>query len=86
METSDTHRRYSDISSLSRNEVEEETRGRTPERTGTGLSAVSGNTEFEEAKDDFDEKLAPPVSFATDGDVKRRGSRNPDSKFHEVGI
>lgn len=85
-ETSVTHRRYSDISSISSDEVEEGARGRTPERTGTGVSGVSDNSEFEEAKDGFDEGLAPPVSFATDGDAGRRGSPNRDSKFREVGI
>lgn len=73
-------RRYSDVSSISSGRASSEGRGRT-------LSGVSVNTEFEEARDDFDEKLAPPVSFGTgDADAARKGSPNRDSKFQEVGI
>ncbi|KAF2787766.1 hypothetical protein K505DRAFT_411251 [Melanomma pulvis-pyrius CBS 109.77] len=85
--TQSSERRYSDISSISSGRASSERIGRVPQRTVSGLSAVSGNTDFEEAKDDFDEKLAPPVSFGTaDAEAARKGSPNRDSKFHEVGI
>lgn len=72
------------------------------ERTTTGLSEVSELTkvsaertrtaqsdvsEYEEARDDFNEALAPPPTFtSTDVGAGRKGSPNRDSKFHEVGI
>ncbi|KAF2710305.1 hypothetical protein K504DRAFT_466725 [Pleomassaria siparia CBS 279.74] len=81
--------RHSGISSISSGEgvMSSDERGRTPERTFSEQSAVSGNTDFDEAEDDFDEKLAPPLSFGTaDADAVRKGSPNRDSRFHEIGI
>lgn len=62
------------------------TRGRGPQRTASGLSAVSGQEDFEEARDGFNEELAPPPSFGTDASTARKGSPNRDSRFHEIGI
>lgn len=77
-----SERRYSDVSSMSSSG-----RGRTPERTTTGISAASGDTDFEEAKDGFDEELSPPPNFTTtDAHAGRKGSPTRDSKFHEIGI
>ncbi|KAF2112266.1 hypothetical protein BDV96DRAFT_580445 [Lophiotrema nucula] len=79
-------RRYSDVSSLSSGPA---SRGRSPERIETKDTKISGGsagTEFEEARDDFDEKLAPPPSFTSESNAGRKGSPNRDSRFHEVGI
>jgi hypothetical protein len=73
-----------------------------PERTTTGLSEVSDVSrpemerkttgysdvsEYEEARDDFNEALAPPPTFTTSEEVAaRKGSPSRDSRFHEVGI
>ncbi|ORY11390.1 hypothetical protein BCR34DRAFT_484236 [Clohesyomyces aquaticus] len=78
---------YSDVSSVSSGHASADGRGRTPQRTASGLSAMSNGSDYEEARDDFDEKLAPPPSF-TAGDISaaRKGSPNRDSKFHEIGI
>jgi hypothetical protein len=75
-----SNRRFSDVSSLS-------SRGNSPERVPSD-HAASGGTEFEEARDEFDEKLAPPPNFTSNDAAKagRKGSPNRDSKFHEVGI
>ncbi|KAF2728369.1 hypothetical protein EJ04DRAFT_516662 [Polyplosphaeria fusca] len=77
---SNSGRRYSDVSSLS-------SRGRSSDRLRSE-NAASGGTEFEEARDEFDEKLAPPPSFTSnDASVAgRKGSPSRDSKFHEIGI
>ncbi|KAF2684976.1 hypothetical protein K458DRAFT_29283 [Lentithecium fluviatile CBS 122367] len=62
----------------------------TPERTMTGQSGVSEYSdvsEYEEARDDFNEALAPPPNFtSTDASAARKGSPTRDSKFREVGI
>eukprot|EP00914_Ancora_sagittata_P030163 GHVO01060024.1.p1 GENE.GHVO01060024.1~~GHVO01060024.1.p1 ORF type:complete len:242 (-),score=20.38 GHVO01060024.1:110-835(-) len=71
---------YSDVSSL------EEPRGRSKERLTSAPTKASGATEFEEAKDHFDEGLAPPPTFTTDADKETRGSPTRDSKFREMGI
>ncbi|KAJ9663407.1 Eisosome assembly protein [Coniosporium apollinis] len=65
------------ISSLSSSGDEGVQRG----RTGRRPSDLSGNEDFEEARDTFDEKLAPPPSFGTEGRVS--GSPVRDSKFQE---
>lgn len=82
-------RRYSDVSSVSVDSAFADDRGRGAERTTSGLTETTtkGSEEFEEARDDFDEKLAPPPSFTTvDGSAGRKGSPSRDSRFHEVGI
>lgn len=75
--------RYSDISSLSSDE--EVTRGRPrPERLMSNDTRAS--SEFEEARDRFDQDLVPPTIFTSEVDKGRHGSPIRDSKFHEVGI
>jgi hypothetical protein len=65
----------SEVSDVLRPEVERKT---------TGYSDVS---EYEEARDDFNEALAPPPTFTTSEEVAaRKGSPSRDSRFHEVGI
>jgi hypothetical protein len=44
------------------------------------------SSDFEEARDHFDEGLAPPPTFTSEVDKDRHGSPVRDSKFHEVGI
>lgn len=80
--------RYSDVSSLSSDYDEgDAVRGRSAERIASGATVTSDGTEFEEAKDHFDEDLAPPPAFSSEADkVRKGGSPNRDSKFHEVGI
>lgn len=76
--------RYSDISSLSSDD-EELSRGRPrPERLMSNDTRAS--SDFEEARDHFDEDLAPPPTFTSEVDKGRHGSPVRDSKFHEVGI
>ena len=76
--------RYSDISSLSSDD-EEQTRGRPrPERLMSDDTRAS--SDFEEARDHFDEDLAPPPTFTSEVNKDRHGSPVRDSKFHEVGI
>jgi hypothetical protein len=59
-----------------------------PERMTTGQSgAYSDVSEYEEARDDFNDSLAPPPNFTTsDTSSARKGSMSRDSRFHEVGI
>jgi len=52
----------------------------------SSLSTGQETTEFEEARDEFDEELAPPASYSTEADGLSKRSSNRDSKFHEVGI
>ncbi|OAG00670.1 uncharacterized protein CC84DRAFT_1168728 [Paraphaeosphaeria sporulosa] len=73
-------RRHSDISSLSA----DSSRGRPIERTATQESKVSQLSEYEEARDTFNENLAPPPSFPTDVNARNSGSPVRDSKFREV--
>lgn len=68
------------VSSLS---SEEGDRGRAVQRRATGVSAVSKESDLEEARDTFDERLAPPPSFGSDAAEGRRGSPVRDSKFLE---
>lgn len=76
--------RYSDISSLS-SDNEDLSRGRPrPERLMSNDTRAS--SDFEEARDHFDEDLAPPPTFTSEVDKGRHGSPVRDSKFHEVGI
>ena len=65
-----------------------EVSGLSPERTTTTQSgAYSDVSEYEEARDDFNEALAPPPVFtSTDVGAARKGSPTRDSKFREVGI
>ncbi|KAF1360128.1 hypothetical protein EJ07DRAFT_155135 [Lizonia empirigonia] len=78
--------RYSDISSLSSDD-EELTRGRPRPRPTRVLSDdTKASSDFEEARDHFDEGLAPPPTFTSEVDKGRHGSPVRDSKFHEVGI
>lgn len=80
-QTLSNDRRFSDVSSLSSAESSD----RSPTRTTTRQSGMSGASEYEEARDDFDEDLAPPPAFTTTA-AGRMGSPNRDSKFHEVGL
>lgn len=76
--------RYSDISSLSSDD-KEVTRGRPrPERLTSNDTRAS--SDFEEARDHFDQDLVPPTVFTSKIDKGRHGSPIRDSKFHEVGI
>ncbi|KAJ4361529.1 Eisosome assembly protein [Ascochyta clinopodiicola] len=76
--------RYSDISSLSSDD-EELNRGRP--RPGRLLSDdTRASSDFEEARDHFDQDLAPPPTFTSEVDKGRLSSPVRDSKFHEVGI
>jgi hypothetical protein len=48
---------------------------------------VSGRTDdFEEARDNFDEDLAPPPAFGSEVESGRKGSPNRESRFQEVGL
>ena len=68
------------VSSLS---GEEDDRGRAVQRRAIGVSAVSKESDLEEARDTFDERLAPPPSFGSDAAEGRRGSPIRDSRFLE---
>jgi len=78
------------ISSLSSSDGDEAAaRGRQkPKRNTSGLSgvsAVSQNDDTEEARDTFDDALAPPPTFASEAaGAVRKGSPNRDSKFQEL--
>jgi hypothetical protein len=76
--------RYSDISSLSSDD-EELPRGR-PRVERLMSDDTRASSDFEEARDHFDEGLAPPPTFTTDVQKGRVSSPARDSKFHEVGI
>ena len=79
--------RYSDVSSLSSDGDEfDMARGRSPERVVSGGTAASGAENFEEARDHFDENLAPPPAFGSEVENARKGSPNRESKFQEVGL
>lgn len=71
---------HSDVSSLS----SDSTRGRHLERTATQESRVSGLSEYEEARDTFNENLAPPPSFGTDLNTRTSGSPARETRFREV--
>jgi len=77
--------RYSDISSLSSDDEEELPRGR-PRVERLMSDDTRASSDFEEARDHFDEGLAPPPTFTTDVEKGRVSSPARDSKFHEVGI
>ncbi|KAF2652092.1 hypothetical protein K491DRAFT_605612 [Lophiostoma macrostomum CBS 122681] len=82
---SDGH--YSDVSSISTDANGD--RGRAPKRTASGISAVSGTSDYSEARDAFDPdvKLPPPPVFgSTDAAAGRKGSPSRDSRFTEIGI
>lgn len=68
------------VSSLS---GEEDDRGRAVQHRAIGVSAVSKESDLEEARDTFDERLAPPPSFGSDAAEGRRGSPVRDSRFLE---
>jgi hypothetical protein len=79
--------RYSDVSSLSSDREDfSMARGRPAERVVSGATATSGGESFEEARDHFDEDLAPPPAFGSDVENARIGSPNRESKFQEVGL
>jgi len=79
--------RYSDVSSLSSDRDEfDMARGRLAERVVSGGTATSGAENFEEARDHFDEDLAPPPAFGSEVESARKGSPNRESKFQEVGL
>ncbi|KAJ4344837.1 Eisosome assembly protein [Didymosphaeria variabile] len=71
---------HSDVSSLSTHSA----RGRPMERNVSQESKVSELSNYEEARDTFNENLAPPPSFGTDINARNSGSPVRDSKFHEV--
>lgn len=74
------NRSYSDVSSMSSVQSLSEGRSRQVERTAT-------TTTDEEARDGFDEALAPPPTFTTiEANSARIGSPTRESKFREVGI
>lgn len=73
---------HSDVSSLSSDS--DAGRGRALERTATSESKASKQSEYEEARDTFNENLAPPPSFGTELNTRNSGSPVRDSKFHEV--
>lgn len=77
---------HDSISSLSSDEEEEgEDHGRGDRgRQISRVSAISGNEEFEEARDAFDERLAPPPSFSVEGNKSlKSGSPVREARFHE---
>lgn len=76
--------RYSEVSSLS-SDSEELPRGR-PRPTRVMSDDTRASSDFEEARDHFDEDLAPPPTFTSEINKDRHGSPVRDSKFHEVGI
>lgn len=83
-------RRYSDVSSLSSASATS-LRGRSPKRTAKATTEgsdspglASPTSEYEEARDTFNESLAPPPTFLTDVSTARKGSPNRDSKFIEA--
>ncbi|USP75326.1 hypothetical protein yc1106_02600 [Curvularia clavata] len=77
----------SDVSSLSGDKSELSiARGRPTERVISGETAASGRESFEEARDHFDENLAPPPAFVSETDDTRKGNPNRESKFQEVGL
>jgi len=79
--------RYSDVSSLSSFEEVEAPRGRSAERIVSGTTVTSRGSEFEEARDHFDQDLAPPPTFTSESNKATRvGSPGRDSKFKEIGI
>ncbi|KAF2013633.1 hypothetical protein BU24DRAFT_424633 [Aaosphaeria arxii CBS 175.79] len=73
--------RYSSVSSLE--DADDDPRSKT---RGRGATRSGASSSYEEARDDFDEGLAPPPSFPSDEAAARKGSPNRDSKFHEVGL
>ena len=78
---------YSDVSSISSVGSDKEGRKRLARRTITGASTRTGNTEVEEARDGFDETLAPSPNFTTsDAGAARIGSPTRESRFREVGL
>lgn len=76
--------RFSDVSSLVSDD-EDLTRGR-PRAERVTSDTTRASSDFEEARDHFDEGLAPPPTFTSEVDKGRHGSPVRDSKFHEVGI
>ena len=70
----------SSISSFLESDMEEH--GEDWERPESRVSGVTeGSDEFEEARDTFDEGLAPPPTFVTDG--KKTSCPVRDTRFHE---
>lgn len=70
----------SSISSLLESDMEEH--DEDMERPQSRVSGVTeGSDEFEEARDVFDEGLAPPPTFVTDG--KKTSNPARDTRFHE---
>lgn len=76
-------RRPSEVSSLSDGSV----RGRSIERPATSQSEVSELSEYEEARDGFNENMPPLPNFAA-SDAMSRATYSPsrDSRFREVGL
>lgn len=70
----------SSISSLLESDAEEHGEdGTRPESRVSGVT--EGSEEFEEARDAFDEELAPLPTFVTDG--KKTSNPTRDTRFHE---
>ncbi|CAE7201476.1 hypothetical protein CFE70_008263 [Pyrenophora teres f. teres 0-1] len=78
---------YSDVSSLSSDGDEfDMVRGRLTKRVVSGGTETSEAETFEEARDHFDETLAPPPAFGSEVVTARKGSPSRESKFQEVGL
>ncbi|EMD61944.1 hypothetical protein COCSADRAFT_173342 [Bipolaris sorokiniana ND90Pr] len=78
---------HSDVSSISSNRDEyRPARGRLTGRVASGGTVISGAESFEEARDYFDENLAPPPAFGSDTEDARKGISSRESKFQEVGL
>jgi hypothetical protein len=74
-------RRLSGVSSIS----SMSSRGRSPNGArAADRDSVSAVSEYEEARDQFNEDLAPPPSFTVE--EARRASPTRDSRFKEMGI
>jgi hypothetical protein len=69
----------SSVSSLESDVEEHDGDGERPESRVSGIT--EGSVEFEEARDVFDDGLAPPPTFVTDG--KKTGNPVRDTRFHE---
>lgn len=76
---------HESLSSLSSDDEEDHmANGGDRGRPISRVSGISGDEEFEEARDTFDERLAPPPSFSTEGKkILKAGSPVREARFHE---
>lgn len=78
---------YSDVSSISSHKDDfRPVRGRLTGRVASGGTVTSGGESFEEARDYFDENLAPPPAFSSDTEDAKKGVSSRESKFQEIGL